>query len=111
VHFKTFYTNPTTKRDYGIVVVPRGGPQLPERAIAEGWLKIRDDAGRKDESDESSRLLERLQVSEARAKADSKGLWAESGGKIDCSYDLKEAKEFADKSKGQSVDGMCFGFG
>jgi staphylococcal nuclease domain-containing protein 1 len=79
---------------------------LPERAVAEGWLKIRDDAGRKDESEESSRLLERLQVSEARAKADSKGLWAESGGKIECSYDLKEAKEFVEKTKGQPVDGM-----
>jgi staphylococcal nuclease domain-containing protein 1 len=50
-------------------------------------------------------LLERLQVSEARAKADSKGLWAESGGKVESSYELKDAKELVEKYKGQGVDG------
>jgi staphylococcal nuclease domain-containing protein 1 len=68
-------------------VPPGGGPQFPERAVSEGTVRLRDDAGRKDESDEAARLLERLGVAEARAEADEKGVWAEAGGKVDCSYE------------------------
>jgi staphylococcal nuclease domain-containing protein 1 len=74
--------------------------------VAEGFLKLRDDAGRKEESEEATRLLERLQVAEARAKADSKGLWAESGGKIDATYELSDPKAFVDKHKGKALDGV-----
>jgi staphylococcal nuclease domain-containing protein 1 len=47
-----------------------------------------------------------LQVAEARAKADSKGLWAESGGKIDATYELSDPKAFVDKHKGKALDGV-----
>jgi staphylococcal nuclease domain-containing protein 1 len=107
VLFKPLYTIPTTtKREYGIVVVPQGGPQYPEKAVAEGWVKLREDAGRKEESEEAVRLLERLQVAEARAKADSNGVWAETGGKVECSYELSDPKAFAEKNKGKSFDGV-----
>lgn len=98
------YTIPTTKRDYGIVIIPNG-PQLPEYAVAEGWVKLRDDAGRKDDADDSTALVERLQVAEARAKADSKGVWSESGGRVECSYDLPDVKAFVEEHKGKSIDG------
>jgi staphylococcal nuclease domain-containing protein 1 len=103
--FKPFYTIPTTKREYGVVLV-QGGAQYPDKSVAEGYARLRDDAGKKEESEEAARLLERLQVSEARAKADSKGLWAESGGKIEATYDLPDPKAFLEKNKGKSIDGV-----
>ena len=32
--------------------IPNGGPQVPDAALAEGWVKLRDDAGRKRDKDE-----------------------------------------------------------
>lgn len=89
------------------MIVPQGGPQYPEKSIADGFVKLREDAGRKDESEEVLRLLERLQVAEARAKADSKGVWSEGSGKIDCVYELPDPKAFLDKNKGKALDGVA----
>lgn len=107
MQFRILYTIPTTKREYGTVLASPNGPQFPELAVAEGWVKIREDAGRKDDSDESASLVEKLQVVEARAKADSKGIWSESGGKITCSYDVPKVKEFVEEHKGKSIDGIA----
>jgi staphylococcal nuclease domain-containing protein 1 len=106
VQFRVLYAIPTTKREYGIVLASPNGPQFPEYAVAEGWAKIREDAGKKDDSDESTTLVEKLQVIEARAKADSKGIWSESGGRITCFYDIPNVKEFVDEHKGKSIDGI-----
>lgn len=83
------------------------GPQLPDLVVSEGWAKLRDDAGRKDDSDESQAILDKLQVLEARAKADSKGLWAGSGGRVQTTYELPDAKAFAEAWKGKQLDGEC----
>ena len=107
MQFRVLYTIPTTKRDYGMIVIPNG-PQLPEHAVAEGWVKVRDDAGRKDDSDDSTALVEKLQAAEARAKADSKGMWSESGGRIDCSYDLPDVKAFVEEYRGKSIESTIF---
>jgi staphylococcal nuclease domain-containing protein 1 len=106
VNFKVLYVIPSSKREYGILWVPNG-PQIPEAAVAEGWLKLRDDAGKRDEeSPEITALVEKLQLSEAHAKADSKGLWAGPGeGAIKCAYELSDAKDFSEKNKGKTFDG------
>jgi len=71
VRFRVLYTIPTgAKREYGIVSLPTG-QTLPEYSVREGWLKLRDDAGRKEENEENTQTLEKLQVAEAHAKADS----------------------------------------
>jgi staphylococcal nuclease domain-containing protein 1 len=68
---------------------------------------MRDDAGRKEESEESIRLLERLAVAEARAKADEKGVWADKPGKITCAFEIQgDAKQFVEKYKGRSLDAI-----
>lgn len=69
---------------------------------------MREDAGRKDDSDDSTALVEKLQVAEARAKADSKGIWSESGGRAECTYDLPDVKAFVEEHKGKSIDGIIF---
>lgn len=105
VQFKILYNIPTgVKRDYGTVVL-QTGESLPDASVSEGWVKLRDDAGRKDESEESKRLLDLLELEEARAKAASKGLWAPEGGKIE-SYDLQNHKEFLEQWKGKSLESI-----
>ncbi|KAF2454189.1 hypothetical protein BDY21DRAFT_291735 [Lineolata rhizophorae] len=107
VQFRVLYKIPTgVNREYGIVSLPGGGQQLPDASVTEGWVKLRDDAARKDDSQESQNILERLEVLEARAKADSKGLWQESGGRIECSYEVPDAKALAEELKGKQVDAI-----
>ncbi|KAF2681764.1 hypothetical protein K458DRAFT_420522 [Lentithecium fluviatile CBS 122367] len=106
VQFRVLYKIPTgANREYGIVSLPNR-TQLPEQAVAEGWLKLRDDAGRKDDSDDAAALLEKLQVLEARAKADSKGLWQESGGRISSSSELSDPKKFVEENKGKDISAI-----
>lgn len=105
VHFRVLYKIPTgANREYGIISLPNK-TQLPEMAVAEGWLKLRDDAGRKEDSEEAGAILEKLQVLEARAKADSKGMWQESGGRINSTSELSDPKQFVDEHKGQDING------
>jgi staphylococcal nuclease domain-containing protein 1 len=51
-------------------------------------------------------VLERLQVAEARAKADEKGVWAEGVGQVECSYEVQDAKSLVETHKGNPVDGV-----
>jgi staphylococcal nuclease domain-containing protein 1 len=106
VRFQVLYKIPTgANREYGLIVLPNR-VLLPETAVAEGWLKLRDDAGRKEDSEEAAQLLERLQVVEARARADSKGMWAESGGRINSISELSDAQKWVDEHKGQDIDAI-----
>ena len=95
---------PTSKREYGIVNIPNG-PTLPEAAVSEGWLKVRDDAGRKDDTEEVVAQVEKLKSTEASARSSGKGLWAPSGGVIDVNNELPDPKAFAEQYKGHSTDG------
>jgi staphylococcal nuclease domain-containing protein 1 len=106
VRFQVLYKIPTgANREYGLIVLPNR-VLLPETAVAEGWLKLRDDAGRKEDSEEAAQLLERLQAVEARARADSKGMWAESGGRINSISELSDAQKWVDEHKGQDMDAI-----
>ena len=79
---------------------------MPDAAVLEGWVKLREDAGRKDESEESRALLDLLELKEAKAKSDSKGVWATEDGKIENTHEVSNAKEFAEKWKGKSLDAV-----
>ena len=106
VQFKVSYNIPTgVKRDYGTVIL-QSGESLPEAAVSEGWVRLRDDAGRKDESEESSSLLEKLELQEAKAKHESKGTWAAEGGKLETTYEIPDPKAFVKEWQGKSVDAI-----
>ena len=106
VQFKVLYSIPTgVKRDYGIVYL-QSGDVFPEVAVREGWVKLREDAGRKDDSDESRQLLEKLELGQDKAKASSKGIWSSSGGKIENSYELPDPKAFSEQWKGKRIDAI-----
>lgn len=103
VRFQVLYKTATgANREYGLVVLP-GRTVLPEQAVAEGWAKLRDDAGRKEDSEEATQLIERLQVVEARARADSKGIWQESASQISLLSDLGDTAKFVEDHRGQEI--------
>jgi staphylococcal nuclease domain-containing protein 1 len=117
VHFQVLYKIPTgANREYGLIRLPNN-TQLPEAAVAEGWLKLRDDAGRKEDSGDAAAILEKLQMLEARARADSKGLWQESPSRINSTSELSDPKQFVEEHKGEEISGthvcgaIAIGFG
>lgn len=106
VQFTVLYSIPTgVKRDYGTILL-QSGESLPEAAVSEGWLKLREDAGRKDDSEDSKGLLEKLELEEAKAKSNSKGVWAANGGKIDTAYEIANPKDFVEQWKGKTLESI-----
>lgn len=101
------YSVPTgTKRDYGTVTL-QDGSQLPDLPVAEGYLKLRDDAGKREESGEASELIERLKVLESKARAEEKGQWNTNSERVKTSYEIKNVDEFVRRWSGTKVDGTC----
>lgn len=105
VQFLVLYSIPNTKREYGIVFLS-DGRQLPEEMIKDGWLKLREDAGRKEDSEEALQQLDKLRLLEATARSEDKGLWASSGGRIDLLHDMGSSQTFLDTYKGKTVDAL-----
>ena len=105
IQFSVLYTLPTgAKRDYGTITL-QDGQQLPELAVAEGYLKLREDAGKREESDEITSSIDKLRALEARAKADGKGMWDTNADKIQTSYELPNPQDFAQRMKGTPLQG------
>ncbi|KAG9240001.1 hypothetical protein BJ878DRAFT_528873 [Calycina marina] len=105
VQFSVLYQIPNTKREYGIVYLS-DGRQLPQEVIKEGWTKLRDDAGRKDDVPEALELLDSLRSDEKTARSEGKGIWASKGGYIAVEHDMGDADTFLETYKGQTVDGL-----
>ena len=103
VQFETLYAIPTTKREYGRVRIPNG-PELPDQAVSEGWVKIREDAGRKEESEEATTYLEKLKSLEAQARTSSKGVWAGKGGDIESTHEVSDPNALVSEYKDKKID-------
>ncbi|KAG5983179.1 hypothetical protein E4U55_000615 [Claviceps digitariae] len=98
------YTIPNSGREFGTAKL-KDGSELPDELVKAGWLKVREDAGRKEENEEILDRLEKLRELESQAKAESKGLWAGTGGVIEVQNDLG-GPDFMKKWKGETVDGI-----
>ncbi|KAF1344015.1 hypothetical protein BDV97DRAFT_373567 [Delphinella strobiligena] len=106
VQFNTLYNIPTpSPRDYGTVTL-QNGQQLLDLVVREGMVKLRDDAGKKEESSQGTELLERLQALEAHAKADEKGLWQRNIQRIDNANEISDPRQFVETHKGKPIDGI-----
>ncbi|GAM85623.1 hypothetical protein ANO11243_036300 [Dothideomycetidae sp. 11243] len=106
VQFSVLYNIPTpSSRDYGIVTL-QDGRQLLDLVVSEGWVKLRDDAGKKEDSPQGIELLEKLQTLESKAKSESKGLWSSSIPKIENEQELSDPKAFAEAWKGKTIDAV-----
>lgn len=97
-------TIPTSGREYGSAVL-QDGTELPEAPVKAGWVKVREDAGRKEESEEVLEKLDKLRSLEAQAKSEGRGLHAGTGGVIEVQNDLG-GPEFMNVWKGKTVDGV-----
>jgi staphylococcal nuclease domain-containing protein 1 len=104
VQFSVSYTVPSSQREYGTVMLNET-TDLTEEMVKSGWLKVREDAGRKEESEEIQQKLEKLRALESQAKNEGKGLWAGTGGVIEVQNDLG-GPEFMKEWKGKTVDGI-----
>ncbi|KAL2269579.1 hypothetical protein VTJ83DRAFT_1763 [Remersonia thermophila] len=104
VKFSVSYTIPNSGREYGTAVL-QDGTQLPEAAVKAGWAKVREDAGRKEESEEILDKINHLRSLEAQAKDEGKGVHAGPGGAIEVQHDLG-GPEFMTQWKGKTVDGI-----
>ena len=82
------------------------GNRLPDVAVRAGCLKLREDAGRREDSEENKAILEKLQLEEAAAKSESRGVWLANGKKIETTYDIPDAKSYAEQWKGKPIDGI-----
>ncbi|PHH77308.1 hypothetical protein CDD82_3574 [Ophiocordyceps australis] len=98
------YTVPTSGRDFGTVKV-HDDLDLPDELVKAGWLKVREDAGRKEESEDIMERLQNLRSYETQAKSENKGLWAGTGGMIEVQNDLG-GPDFLKEWKGKTVDGI-----
>ena len=109
VQFQVLYNIPLVSngqlRDYGIVIL-QNGKTLPQISVGEGWLKLRDEAGRSSDSDTAKEILEKLQNAEAQAKAESRGIWAGKGGRLETKYEISDPKVFVEEWKGKPIDGI-----
>ncbi|CAL3970936.1 unnamed protein product [Diplocarpon coronariae] len=105
VQFSVLYTIPNTKREYGIVYL-NDGRKLPEEMVKLGWLKLREDAGRKEDSEEALQQLDQLHLFEAKARSDDLGLWSPNLGRIEVQHDMGNAPAWLEKYKGQTLDGL-----
>ncbi|KAI4275782.1 MAG: hypothetical protein LQ337_002943 [Flavoplaca oasis] len=106
IQFVVHYTIPTgNKREYGTVTL-QSGEELPKACIADGWVKLREDARRKDLSESSGSLLDELERLQAKAKADGKGVWATQGGIIENTYEISDPKGFVQKFNGKDLDAV-----
>lgn len=100
----TSYTIPASGREFGSASLP-DGTEFPDELVKAGWLKVREDAGRKDDSEEVAERLEKLRALESAAKSEGKGLWAGVGGIIEVQNDLG-GPDFLNQWKGKTVDGI-----
>lgn len=104
VQCTVLYTIPTTGREFGTAQL-KDGTLLPDELIKAGWIKVREDAGRKEESEELLDRLETLRSLESEARSSSKGLWSGDNGTIEVQNDLG-GPEFLTQWKGKTVDGI-----
>lgn len=104
VKFKVHYTVPSSQRDYGTAEL-QDGTQLPDELVKSGWVKVREDAGKKEDDEEILQRINSLRELESKAKNDDKGLWAATGGHIEVQNDLGHP-QFLEQWKGKTVDGV-----
>jgi staphylococcal nuclease domain-containing protein 1 len=103
VKYSVLYTIPTSGREYGVVEL-KDGTKFPEDLVKAGWAKVREEAGRKEESEDILAKLENLRALESEAKAEEKGLHG-SGGVIEVQNDLG-TPDFFNQWKGKTVDAI-----
>ncbi|KAI9930040.1 hypothetical protein ASPWEDRAFT_48221 [Aspergillus wentii DTO 134E9] len=108
IQFNVVYTIPTgAKRDYGTIKLPGFDASLPDICVQEGWARVREEAGKRDESEETAEFLAKLRALEDHARTEGKGVWASSDkGYTETSYEISDPKALVDEYKGKDLYGI-----
>ncbi|EAW12705.1 putative transcription factor (Snd1/p100) [Aspergillus clavatus NRRL 1] len=108
INFQILYTIPTgAKREYGTIKLPGFDASLPDISVQEGWARVREEAGKRDESEETASYLERLRALEDHARTESKGLWAGAeNGRTETSYELTDGRALVDEWKEKHLEAI-----
>jgi staphylococcal nuclease domain-containing protein 1 len=73
--------------------------------VQEGWAKVREDAGKKEDDEAALAFLDKLRSLESEAKSQSKGLWAK-GGQIENSSEVSDPNALVEQYKGKKIDAI-----
>ena len=98
------YTIPSMARQY-VTAELRDGTKLPEAMVHAGWLKVREEAGRREEDEEILERLDKLRFYESEAKEETKGLWCGKSGLIEVKHEITDGNSFLEEWKGKTVEG------
>jgi staphylococcal nuclease domain-containing protein 1 len=82
------------------------GTSWPEAGLEAGWLKVREEAGRKDDKPETAELIDSFKSKEAKAQSENKGIWDKSASQIELRGDIGDPQAFLEKWKGKQLDGI-----
>ncbi|KAJ9634300.1 hypothetical protein H2204_006377 [Knufia peltigerae] len=104
IQFQVLYAIPTTKREYGRVKLPTG-VELPDLIVQEGWAKVREDAGKKEDDENALAYLDKLRTLEGEAKSEGKGVWGK-GGHIETSSEVADPNALVEQYKGKKIDAV-----
>lgn len=104
VQCTVLYTVPSSNREYGTAQV-KDGPKLPDALVEAGWLKVREDAGKKEDNEDIVQQIENLRAAEAKARAAGLGLFSGANGSVDVQHDLG-GPNFLKEWKGKTVSGI-----
>lgn len=74
--------------------------------MAEGWAKLRDEAGKKEETEEALEYLEKLRNLQTSAKNASIGVWNSGGGRIETTYEVTDPGALCEEYRGKHVDAI-----
>ncbi|KAE8352155.1 hypothetical protein BDV28DRAFT_135639 [Aspergillus coremiiformis] len=109
VQFNVLYTIPTgARREYGTIKLPTFEVLLPDISVQEGWVRVREEAGKRgDESEETAALLERLRALEEHAQSEDKGVWAGAEtGRTETTYELADGKSLVEEYKNKPLEAI-----
>ena len=73
--------------------------------MQEGWAKVREDAGKKEDDEEALAYLEQLRSLESDAKNQSKGIWAK-GGQIENTSEVSDPNALVEQYKGKKIEAI-----
>ena len=109
IQFEILYAIPTgAKREYGTIKLLAFDASLPDIAVQEGWVRVRDEAGKRaDESEDTLAYLDRLRALQEHAKTEGKGVWAgASKGVTETSYEFQDGRALIEEYKDQALHGI-----
>ncbi|ERT00206.1 hypothetical protein HMPREF1624_03577 [Sporothrix schenckii ATCC 58251] len=104
VECTVLYTVPGSNREYGSAVIANG-PKLPDALVEAGWVKVREEAGRKEDKEEVVEQISNLRNLESQAHASGLGLFSGADGTIEVQNDLG-GPNFLKEWRGKTVDGI-----